>query len=62
MIHRYIQKNLEIFGLGHTTACVYQFIGDDTEKKSNMLHSFFPGLVLYIEINIMLHIFLMDEP
>ena len=28
---KYVGKFLKQFGLGHPTACVYQFIGDDME-------------------------------
>ena len=37
-------------GSCYPTACVYQFIGGDTEWKPNMLIFFFSGLALCIEI------------
>ena len=47
-------------GLGHPTAFVYKFIGDDTEEKANIL--IFPGLGLYIEIKYFVAHFSMHEP
>ena len=48
-IHPYVQF-FKTFGLGHMIACVYQFVGDETKEKFNILHFLFPGLGSCIEI------------
>ena len=35
-IHKYAHTFLKMFGSVHSTECVYQFIGDDTEENINM--------------------------
>ena len=37
---QYIHNILKQLGLGHPTTCIYQFIGDGMEKKSNTLQFF----------------------
>ena len=61
--YQYVHNFLKQLGLGHSTAFIYEFIGDDMEKKSNILQYFiFTGLRLCIEIKSYAAYIFMDIP
>ena len=46
-IHQYVHNFWKIYILGHLTPCVYQFIGGDTEEKSNIIFISWIGTVYW---------------